>query len=211
MIAAWKLPLIVAAIAVSIVTGFYLGGPGLGMAVGGLAAAALVVMAIRDPPRPPIVPCKAGDGRSRLLLVLADPDDEAAVVAAAPAAKDGAGDAEVLVLAPLRQRFLDRWACDVDRAQQQAQGRLVLALANLAKAGVAAGARLGDENPVQAVEDTVRSYPATRVALVAPPDEAPGTAAAELRARLAVPFVHIGSSGKRRLAGGHLVGQRFLS
>ena len=33
-LAAWKLPLIVAAIAVVIVGGFYLGGPGLGMAAG---------------------------------------------------------------------------------------------------------------------------------------------------------------------------------
>jgi len=42
-LAAWKLPLIVAAIAVVIVGGFYLGGPGLGMAAGALAATSIVV------------------------------------------------------------------------------------------------------------------------------------------------------------------------
>ena len=56
-LAAWKLPLIVAAIAVSIVAGFYIGGPGLGMAVGALAASSIIVMAVRNPPwGHPIVP-----------------------------------------------------------------------------------------------------------------------------------------------------------
>ena len=121
MIAAWKLPLIVSAIAISIVTGFYLGGPGLGMAVGFLAASSLVAMAVRNPPRPAIVPCRAADGRERLLLVLAGETEEEEVAAAASGlARNGEAD-EVLVLAPLRQRFLDRWACDTDRARAAAE------------------------------------------------------------------------------------------
>jgi hypothetical protein len=202
VIAAWKLPLIVSAIAVAIVTGFYLGGPGLGMAVGGLAAASLVVMAIRNPPRPAIVPCQAGDGRERLLLVLAEESDAEEVASAASGlAEDGEAD-EVLVLAPLRQRFLDRWACDTDRARAQAQDRLVFTLATLAKAGVEARARVGDEDAVQAVEDAVGSYPATRVALVSGDGLAPAdgaeAAAAELRERLTVPFLRLAATGALR-------------
>jgi hypothetical protein len=193
VIAAWKLPLIVSAIATSIVTGFYLGGPGLGMAIGGLAAASLVVMAIRNPPRPAIVPCEAGDGRERLVLVLAgESEDEAAVSAASDLARDGGAD-EVLVLAPLRQRFLDRWACDTDRARERAQDRLVFVLATLAKAGVDATARVGDEDTVQAVEDAVGNYPATQVALISSDEAAreggATAAAAELSERLTVPFL----------------------
>ncbi|HVY96344.1 MAG TPA: hypothetical protein VHA54_05220 [Solirubrobacterales bacterium] len=191
MIAAWKLPLIVSAIAISIVAGFYLGGPGLGMAVGFLAAASLVVMAIRNPPRPAIVPRRAADGRERLLVVLTGETEAEQVAAAASVlAEDGKAD-EVLILAPLHQRFLDRWACDTDRAHAEAQDRLVVTVATLAKAGVAAGARLGDEDPVQAVEDTVGTYAATRVALVAGEGRAARARAAaeELRERLAVPFL----------------------
>jgi hypothetical protein len=69
-IAAWKFPLIVKAIAVSIVGGFYLGGPGLGMAVGALAASAIVVMAVRRPPLYPIVPAPVRDLREHLLVVV---------------------------------------------------------------------------------------------------------------------------------------------
>lgn len=50
MIATRKLPPLIAVIAVAIIGGFYLGGPGLGMAVGALAAGSIVVVAIRNPP-----------------------------------------------------------------------------------------------------------------------------------------------------------------
>jgi hypothetical protein len=192
VIPAWKLPLIVAAIAISIVLGFYLGGPGLGMAVGALAATSVLVMAIRHPPQDAIVPCRASDGRARLLLVLDGPIEDPAVTEAALAFEAGGGKAsEILVLAPLRQRFLDRWACDTDRAQAAAQQRSVLALGALARAGVEAHTRIGDEDPVQAVADVVNSYPATGVVLVAADGKRGDADAAELRARLTVPFLRL--------------------
>jgi len=46
-ISAWKLPLIVAGICVSIVAAFYVGGPGMGMAEGSIVAGIIVVMAVR--------------------------------------------------------------------------------------------------------------------------------------------------------------------
>jgi len=59
-LAAWKLPLIVAGICVSIVGAFYVGGPGIGMAEGSLVAGIIVVMAVRHPPLHPIVPPPPG-------------------------------------------------------------------------------------------------------------------------------------------------------
>ena len=113
---AWTLPLIVSAIAVSIVAGFYIAGPGLGMAIGALAASSIIVMAIRRPPRYPIVPASLRDFRRHLLVVANDPLEDAAVIEQiAAAASDADGEqsgAEVLVLASARQGFLDRWASD---------------------------------------------------------------------------------------------------
>lgn len=188
-LAAWKLPPIIAAIAVSIVGGFYLGGPGLGMAVGGLAAASIVVMAIRNPPLHPILPAAAGDLRRRLLVVLSDPlEDTEAIEAIAEDAQGDAGTAaEVLVVAPARNRFLDRWACDFERGRERAQRALVVSLAALAGAEVAATARVGDEGLVQAVEDQLGSYAATEVILIGAGDGC-DAAAAELESRLGVPF-----------------------
>lgn len=188
-LAAWKLPLIVAAIAFSIVAGFYVGGPGLGMAVGALAASSIIVMAIRNPPKPAIAPPVAADGRNRLLLLVDGAMGAAAVTVAAIAAFEGDGGAvEALAVVPLRQGLLDRWACDTERSRKLAEGRLAMVLGALRRAGVRADGRLGDENPVQAIEDVLRSYPATRVALLAPAGSAD---AAELNARLRVPFTHL--------------------
>ena len=197
-LAAWMLPLIVAAIAVAIVGGFYLGGPGLGLAVGALAATSIVVMAVRHPPRYPIVPAPPRDFRRHVLVVVRDPlEDSDAIERIASAARVGDGEedeADVLVLTPARTRFLDRWASDFSRARHLAQRSLVVSVASLAKADVAATARVGDEDLVQAVEDALRSFPATEVILVTgggERDPAARAAVADLEARLQVDFHHL--------------------
>jgi anthranilate phosphoribosyltransferase len=197
-LAAWMLPLIVAALAVTIVGGFYLGGPGLGLAVGALAAASIVVMAVRHPPLHPIVPAPLTDLRRHVLVVVSAPlEDSAAIDRIAQAARVGDGDqaeAEVLVLSPARIGFLDRWSSDFRRARHRAQRRLVVSVASLAKADIAAAARVGDEDLVQAVEDTLRSFPTTEVILVtgrAESDTAGNAAVAELESRLRVDFQHL--------------------
>ena len=194
-LAAWKLPLIVAAIAVSIIGGFYLGGPGLGMAVGAMAATSIIVMAIRHPPLYPIVPAATADFRDHLLVVISDPlEDAATVEQIAGAARAGEGDrspAEILVVVPARHRFLDRWTSDLGPAHERAQRTLVVSLASLARAEVAATAAIGDEDLVQTVEDRLRSYPATAVILVSGPAERDAAAARELRSRLRTPFHHL--------------------
>ncbi|HVD86433.1 MAG TPA: hypothetical protein VNB59_03405 [Solirubrobacterales bacterium] len=195
-LAAWKLPLIVSAIAVSIVGGFYLGGPGLGMAVGALAASSIVVMAVRHPPLGPIEPPPASDLRDHLLVVVEEPLEDGEAIEEIAAASHG--DAEVLVLAPAHNRFLDRWASDTGPGRDRAQLNLVLSLASLAGAGVAARARIGDEDVVQSVTDELREYPATEVFLVSGEAERsrPALAAAELRARLRAPFRHLPCRGE---------------
>jgi hypothetical protein len=191
-IAAWKLPLIVKGIALSIVGGFYLGGPGLGMAVGALAAAAIVVMAVRKPPLRPIVPAPAPDLREHLLVVVEQPLEDGAAIeriaAASQARNPDEPEPEVLVLAPTHNRFLDRWASDTRPGRERAQRSLVLSLASLAQAGVAATARVGDEDVVQTVTDQLREYPATEVFFVTDPAAGTSTAVEELRSRLHAPF-----------------------
>ena len=191
MVAPWKLPLVVVAIAVPIALAFYAGGPGVGIAAGALVAVAIVYLAVRDRPRGAIGASPATAAR-RLLVVVSRPVEDGATVAAiAAAAREAGTGAEVLVLAPARIGFLDRWASDLERARHQAQQNLVISVASLAKAGVAAEARVGDEALVQAVEDTVSAYPATDVILVtADDDEDPAAAAAavELESRLRASF-----------------------
>jgi hypothetical protein len=190
-IAAWKLPLIVAAIAIAIIAAFYVGGPGMGMAEGSIVAGIIVVMAVRNPPTPPIVPAEAVDTREHLLVVVDEPlEDGSAIerIAAASVPLDPADpEPEVRVVAPAHQRFLDRWACDVGPGRERAQRNLVLSLAALAGAGVDATAQVGDEDVVQTVTDQLREYPATEVFLVTGAAGGAGPVE-ELRSRLRVPF-----------------------
>ncbi len=195
-ITAWKLPLIVAAIAVSIVAAFYVGGPGMGMAEGSITAGIIVVMAVRKPPLHPIVPAQASDLREHLLVVVEEPLEDATAVeriAAASVPLDPADpEPEVRVVALAHNRFLDRWAGDVSPGRERAQRNLVLTLASLARAGVGATARIGDEDVVQTVTDQLRTYPATEVFLVtSTAGEAATAAIEELRSRLHAPFHHL--------------------
>jgi hypothetical protein len=203
--APWKLPLVVAALVVPIAAGFLLAGPALGVAVGALAAVALLVLAARQRPRGPIGLEATGDGRRHVLIVAAagveDPGDVERIVRAA-GIEGGAGDIEVRVLAPARIGFLDRWASDVEPARHGAQERLVAVVAALAKAGIAAEARVGDEDVVQATEDQLRSFPATEVVLVGDGSEdGVDEAAEELRSRLRADFRQV------RLGGGEGPGE----
>jgi hypothetical protein len=109
-------------------------------------------------------------------------------------------DAEVRVLAPSPSGFLDRWASDVTAAREEAQRKLVITLAALSRAEVAADAKVGDAGLVQAVEDQLRSFPATEVVLATgPADEDPEgeRAARELAERLEQPFSRIELSRPR--------------
>jgi hypothetical protein len=189
--APWKIPLIVAAIAVPIVGGFVVNG-GVGLAVGALVVMALVVIAARQRPLGPIGAGVAEDGRRRVLLVVTHPvESPAAIAEIERAARLGAG-ADVLVLAPARIGFLDRWTSDVEPARHVAQQNLVATVAALAKAGVEAEARVGDEDVVQAVEDQFQTYPATDVVLISGSDDAGiESASEELRSRLEAGFQHL--------------------
>jgi hypothetical protein len=199
VVAPWKLPLIVVAIAIPIAAAFYAGGPGVGVAVGALVAVAIVVATVRQRPRRPIGKSAPGAGQRRLLIVVSRPLEEtdaireiaAAAGASTSSSAEAAEVAEVLVLSPARIGFLDRWASDIEGARREAQRRLVITVAALAKAGVVAEARVGDEDIVQAVEDQLQTYAATDVILVTgrPGEDPAGEAAAtELEPRLRADF-----------------------
>jgi hypothetical protein len=198
-VAPWKLPLLVTAIAVPIAAAFYVGGAGVGVASGALVAAAIVVIAARQRPLGAIGETPVAGEPARVLIVLGRPAEEPRVVQEIAAAVTGDGPpAETLVLSPARLGFLDRWASDLEGARREAQQRLVLTVASLAKAGVAAEARVGDEDLVQAVEDQLGSFAATEVILVtgsAEEDPAGEAAAAELESRLRAGFRRLRVSG----------------
>jgi hypothetical protein len=200
-VAPWKLPLIVIAIVVPIVLGIMVAGPGAGLALGAFVGVGLVYVAVQMVPREGIGDSPDPLLRRRLLVVVSRPVEDPTTTAAiaGEAGIDGSRDlAEVMILAPVRIGFLDRWASDVEPARREAQKALVISVASLAKVGVVAEARVGDEDIVQAVEDQVGSFKATEVVLVTATDEddpAAADAAAELATRLRTGFLRLVIAG----------------
>jgi hypothetical protein len=193
----------VLAIVVPVAAGFYAGGPGAGVGAAALVAVGIVVVAVRERPRGAIGESPSGLDRQRLLVVVSAAVEEPEAIkeivdAAARTRSSSAADPEVLVLAPAQIGFLDRWASDLEGARREAQRRLVITVASLAKAGVTAEARVGDEDLVQAVEDQLQSYSATEVILAtgdAEEDPAGEAAAIELEPRLRAEFRRLVVSG----------------
>jgi hypothetical protein len=188
----WVLPLIVIALVVPGAAGFIVAGPGLGLAIGALSVLILLFVAVRSIHDEPIEVADAHDAHRRLLLVAIEPVDEPAAVESVRAAARAGVDQEpeVLVLAPAVNTPLSHWASDVGRARLDAQRKLVLTVGALAAAEVEAHGAVGDPDPLQAIEDTLREFAADEV-IVALPSEGERTELAklvrELRRRLDLP------------------------
>ena len=169
----WLLPLAVIALVLPAIVAFALAGPHIGLAVGALTVGAVIVLAARARYDEPIEVARPPDRRYRLLVVAGEPlDDPAVIEQIAGIAAQGRGVAgdpgepELRVLAPARMSRLDRWASDVRAARRGGQRVLAISLGTLAAAGFDASGRLGDADPVLAIEDELHSFPAREVVLV---------------------------------------------
>lgn len=190
VIPAWMLPLLVVVLVVPAFLGFALGGPPAGIATGALTVAALLTVAARARYDTPIEITPAPDGRYRILIVASEPIDSPALVERIEAiTREGAATVgadpppELLVLAPATSSRLDRWADDLDAARRAAHEVLGVSLGSFAAAGLDAAGRVGDGNPVQAVEDTLHSFAAGEV-IVLPSGAIGAPEIEELRRRL---------------------------
>jgi GABA permease len=68
------------------------------------------------------------------------------------------GDARVRVVCPALNTPLRHWVSDEDPARAEAQRRLDASLARLRSAGLEAEGEIGDSEPLQALEDAVRTF-----------------------------------------------------
>ena len=102
---------------------------------------------------------------------------------------------EVLVVTPALNSPLKHWVSDEDDARASAQRRLDTSLAQLAEAGVEARGEVGDGDPLQAMEDALRTFGADEIIISTHP---PGRSnwlergvVEKARERFAVPITHV--------------------
>jgi hypothetical protein len=105
-------------------------------------------------------------------------------------------EAEVRVVAPASDISpLDWLASDEDSARAEAAGIAADAGRAVAPETEAVEARVGDTDPVQAIEDALREFPADELIVVTPPGEDAGwlekDAAEEAFARFNLPITHL--------------------
>jgi len=190
----WMLPPLVLALIAPPIAGFALGGPPLGLAIGAIDVTAVLFLAARARFDEPIEVAAPSRGYALLVVALAAVEQPAQAERIREIARAGAVaetperdvDPEVLVLAPATNAPLAQWLSDLEEARFDAQRRLALSLGTLAAAGIEATGSVGDADPVQAVEDELRSYPARELVLVTGEDT-PADALAEITRRLPLP------------------------
>jgi hypothetical protein len=190
VIPAWMLPLLVAVLVVPAFLGFALGGPPAGIAAGAATVAGLLTVAARMSYDTPIEVAPSPDARYRVLIVASEPVDSPelverirAITEEGAAAVNADAPSELLVLAPAMSSRLDRWADDLEAGRSSAHGVLGVSLGAFAAAGLEAAGRVGDGSPIQAIEDTLHSFPAREVIVLDGPGLGPSEVA-ELRRRL---------------------------
>jgi hypothetical protein len=103
--------------------------------------------------------------------------------------------AEVLVVTPALNSPLRHWVSDEDGARAAAQERLDRSLAGLREAGVEARGEIGDGEPLQAIEDALRTFGADEIIISTHPEGRSHWlergVVANARERFEVPITHV--------------------
>ena len=102
---------------------------------------------------------------------------------------------QVLVVTPALNTPLKHWTSDEDGARAAAQERLDASLAKLAQAGVEARGEIGDDDPLQAMEDALRTFGADEIIISTHPEGRSNwlerNVVQKARERFAVPIRHV--------------------
>lgn len=137
-------------------------------------------------------------GPHRRILVVANETVGAEALAALLRTRAAGMREDVLVVCPALNSRLRTWTSDEDRARDAAAQRLEASVASLTASGVRATGIVGDGDPLQALEDALRTFPADEIVISTHP---PGRShwlergvVAEAERRYDVPVTHVVSA-----------------
>src|SRR6185295_3980779 len=109
--------------------------------------------------------------------------------------KAGGVDEQVLVVVPALNSPLRTWASDEDNARAAAADRLEQSLQRLKEGGVEATGTVGDGDPLQAMEDALRTFGADEIVISTHPEGRSNWlergVVEHARERFAVPIHHV--------------------
>src|SRR5437868_11286177 len=123
-----------------------------------------------DRPEPRAIPTHEATPGERRILVVANETVGGEVLRQTLREKSQGVRAEVLVVSPALNSPLKHWVSDEDDARAAAQRRLDASLARLAAYGIAARGEVGDAEPLQALEDALRTFGADEIVISTHPE-----------------------------------------
>src|SRR5437870_1491224 len=135
-------------------------GAWVGLAVFVVLTAGVVSWILRHGRREPPVrqaPAASPPGEHRILVVANETVGGADLLSEIRKRSEGA-QARILVVVPALNSPLRHWASDEDGARAAAQLRLEQSLAGMHSFGLDATGEIGDGDPIQAIEDAVRTF-----------------------------------------------------
>jgi hypothetical protein len=181
----------------AIVLATLLGGRWVGLVV--FAALTLVGLwwLLRRRPEAPIrtAPPRRGSEDERRILVIANETVGGETLREEIRRRAEGYEEQVLVVCPALNSPLRHWASDEDAARAAAQERLGRSLARLSEAGIEARGEVGDSEPLQAIEDALRTFGADEVIISTHPEGRSNWlekgVVTGARERFAVPITHV--------------------
>jgi hypothetical protein len=132
-------------------------------------AVGAIVRARREPPQLRTHASRSGPGERRILVIANETVGGRTLREEIERRSEGY-DVQVLVVCPALNSPLRHWVSDEDAARAAAQERLDSSLARLAEEGLDARGEVGDGEPLQAIEDALRSFGADEIIISTHPE-----------------------------------------
>jgi nucleotide-binding universal stress UspA family protein len=147
------------------------------------------------PPPPRTAPRHRGAEDERRILVVANETVGGRTLRELIRERAAGVREEVLVVTPALNSPLKHWISDEDKARNAAKQRLEASVARLRAAGVNVRGEVGDGDPLQAIEDALRTFGADEVVISTHPEGRSHWlergVVSGARERFAVPITHV--------------------
>ncbi len=122
-----------------------------------------------EPPARESIPSQSAEGEVRILVVANETVGGRELFAILKQKSEGV-DERVLVVCPALNSQVRHWASDEDGARAAAQQRLDASLARLRREGIQADGEVGNGDPLQAMEDALRTFGADEIVISTHPE-----------------------------------------
>jgi hypothetical protein len=137
---------------------------------------------------------RSAEGERRILVIANETVGGKTLRSAIQRRAEGVRE-EILVVVPALNSPVRHWASDDDDARARAQERLQTSLARLKADGVNARGEVGDSEPLQAMEDALRTFGADEIIISTHPEGRSNWlekgVVSGARERFAVPITHV--------------------